>query len=80
MGLHRASTYLLQRFSTRPKKDKLQISHSLDEFVLQICILGLSERSPLSVGAGLPQQAPLALEHTDVFAKGHIARASTGTE
>jgi hypothetical protein len=47
-------TYLLQRFSARPEKDKLQISHGLDEFDLQIRILGVSVRSSLSLGASLP--------------------------
>jgi hypothetical protein len=37
-------------------KDKLQISHGLSEFVLQICILDFSVRSSSSLAASLPQR------------------------
>jgi hypothetical protein len=64
----------LQRFSARPEKDKLQISHGLGEFVLQNIILGLSNRTSLPMAGSLPRRAPL--EHTGLFAWWHIARVN----
>ena len=43
---------------------------------MQICILGLSIRSPLSVCASLPQRAPPAVEHTGLFEWWHLARVN----
>jgi hypothetical protein len=74
VGLHRSPIYLLQRFSARPEKDKLQISHGLGEFVLQNFILGLSTRPSMPVVASLPRRAPL--EHTGLFAWWHITRVN----
>jgi hypothetical protein len=74
VGLHRSPIYLLQRFSARPEKDKLQISHGLDEFVLQNFMLGLSTRPSMPVVASLPRRAQL--EHTGLFAWWNIARVN----
>jgi hypothetical protein len=61
---------------TGTKKHKLQISDDLGEFVLQMCILGLAIRSPISVCASLPQRAPLVVEHPGLFARWHLARVN----
>jgi hypothetical protein len=60
----------------RTWKSKLKITRGLDEFVLQICILGPSARASLSAGASLIRQATSALEHTNAFAWWHVTRVN----
>ena len=64
--------FCTEYFRKRPvfvgsEKRKRQISHSLVEFVSQNRILGRSVRFSQPVRASAPQQAPFALEKTDLF-------------
>jgi hypothetical protein len=60
---------------TGTKKYKLQISHDLGEFALQICILGDAICSLFPVCASLTQRAP-PVQHTGLFAWWHLARVN----